>query len=111
MKLQHFAAAAAALVTVSVAGGALAADAITVKLQQPVAEKAKLIVGGAVFNCEGDSCVAAAPSSRTFATSTCKDLAKKFGAVASFGDGRKQLEGDKLSTCNAAAGGAQVANR
>ena len=43
---------------------ALADDPITAKLQSPVAAKTKLIAGGAVFMCEGDVCLAAAPSSR-----------------------------------------------
>ncbi|MFN3512294.1 MAG: CC_3452 family protein [Phenylobacterium sp.] len=112
MKLQTLAAACAALATVTFAGSAMAGDAITAKLQTPVAAKTKLIAGGAVFNCEGDTCVAAAPSSRTFATATCKDLAKNVGVVEAFGGVRKQLDGDKLGQCNAAALPAtQVADR
>lgn len=103
MKLQTLAAACAALVTVSFAGAALADDPITAKLAQPVAAKTKIIAGGAVFMCEGDTCFAGAPSSRTFATTTCKDLAKTVGAVASFGGSRKQLDDAKLTQCNAAA--------
>ncbi|HEX7884333.1 MAG TPA: hypothetical protein VF474_00015, partial [Phenylobacterium sp.] len=45
-------------------------------------------------------CVAAAPSSQTFAASTCKAIADKVGLVASF-EGRKALEADKLASCNA----------
>jgi hypothetical protein len=112
MKLRTLAAACAALVSVSFAGAALADDPITVKLQAPVAAKTKVIAGGAVFLCEGDTCLAAAPSSRTFATSTCKELAKSVGAVASFGGARKQLEADKLGQCNASVpAGGQVAAR
>ena len=109
MKLRTFAAACAALVSVSFAGAALADDPITAKLQNPVA--AKTIAGGAVFMCEGDVCLAAAPSSRTYATSTCKELAKSVGAVASFGGARKQLEAEKIEQCNVVALPAQqVAN-
>jgi hypothetical protein len=112
MKLRTLAAACAALVSVSFAGAALADDPITAKLQAPVAAKTKVIAGGAVFLCEGDTCLAAAPSSRTFATSTCKELAKTVGAVTSFGGARKQLEADKLGQCNASAPtGAQLAAR
>ena len=42
------------------------------------------IAGGAVFLCEADLCVASAPSSQTFAVSTCKAVAKNVGAVAVF---------------------------
>jgi hypothetical protein len=97
MKLQILAA-CAALATLS-AGQAFAADAITAKLSAPVAEKTKFIAGGAMFNCEGDTCVALAPTSQTFATSTCKAIADKVGVVQSFG-GRKALAEDKIADCN-----------
>jgi len=112
MKLQILAA-CAALVTFS-AGSAFAADAITAKLASPVAEKTKFIAGGAMFNCEGDACVAAAPTSQTFAAATCKTIADKVGVVASF-EGRKALDADKLASCNAKAvakaGGTQLAKQ
>lgn len=113
MKLRTLAAACAALVTVSfAAGSALADDPITAKLKAPVAEKTKFIAGGAVFLCDGDTCLASAPSSRTYAASTCKEVAKNVGAIASFGGARKQLEADKLEACNTAAlPTQQVANR
>lgn len=100
MKLQLLAA-CAALVTLS-AGSAFAGDAVTAKLAAPVAEKTKFIAGGAMFNCEGDTCVAAAPTSQTFAASTCKTIADKVGVVASF-EGRKSLDEGKLASCNAKA--------
>lgn len=113
MKLRTLAAACAAMMSFSfAAGAALADDPISVKLQTPVAEKVKFIAGGAVFLCEADTCTAAAPSSQTYAASTCRDVAKKVGAVVSFGGARKQLEGAKLEQCNAAALPAQqVAGR
>ncbi|WP_309093296.1 hypothetical protein [Phenylobacterium sp.] len=101
MKLRTFAAACAALTTLA-AGQAFAADAVTAKLQAPVAEKTKFIAGGAMFVCEGDACVAAAPTSQTFATATCKTIASKVGAVSSFA-GRKALDDAKLADCNAKA--------
>ena len=100
MKLQ-FLAACAALATLS-AGSAFAADAVTAKLSAPVAEKVKFIAGGARFNCEGDTCVALAPTSQTFATATCKTIADKVGVVASFG-GARTLSEDKIADCNAKA--------
>lgn len=112
MKLQFLAAAAAAIITTSTAGAALAGDMVTAKLQQPVATKTKLIAGGAVFLCDGDSCLAQSPTSRTYAASACKDLAKVVGPVASYGGEKKQLDEDKIGQCNAAAGPAtQVAKR
>lgn len=112
MKLQTLAAACAALVTVSFAGAALADDAITAKLQAPVAQKTKFIAGGAMFNCEGDTCVAAAPTSQTLAAATCKTIAKNVGAVATFGNSRRSLDADKLGACNAVVdANTQVAKR
>ena len=100
MKLQILAA-CAALVTLS-AGSAFAGEPITAKLSAPVAEKVKFIAGGAIFNCEADTCVASSPTSSTFASSTCRTIADKVGPVTSFG-GRKGLEADKLADCNAKA--------
>lgn len=98
MKLQILAA-CAALATLS-AGSAFAGDVITAKLASPVAEKTKFIAGGAMFSCEADACVAAAPSAQTFAASTCKVISEKVGLVAAF-EGRKALDADKLASCNA----------
>ncbi|WP_293900450.1 hypothetical protein [Phenylobacterium sp.] len=100
MKLQILAA-CAALVTLS-AGSAFAGEPITAKLSAPVAEKVKFIAGGAIFNCEADTCVASSPTSSTFASATCKTIADKVGPVTAFG-GRKGLEADKLALCNAKA--------
>lgn len=100
MKLQILAA-CAALVSLS-AGAAYAEDAVTAKLAAPVAQKTKFIAGGAIFNCEGDVCIASAATSQTFATATCKTIADKVGPVAAF-SGRKPLDEDKLAACNATA--------
>lgn len=112
MKLQTLSAACAAVVTLAFAGGALAAESVTAKLAAPVAEKTKFIAGGAIFLCEGDTCVASAPSSQTFAAATCKSVAKTVGAIASFGTGSRTLDANKLGACNAvAASPTQLANR
>jgi hypothetical protein len=100
MKLPILAACAA--LAVLPAGQALAGDAITAKLATPVAEKTKFIAGGAMFTCEGDTCVALVPTSQTFAASTCKAIADRVGLVTAF-SGRKALEDGKLADCNAKA--------
>jgi len=110
MKLQTLSAACAAVITLSFAGGAFAAEPVTAKLAAPVAEKTKFIAGGAVFLCEADVCVASAPSSQTFAASTCKVVAKNVGAITSFGLNGKTLAADKLDACNAGAA-TQMAKR
>ena len=100
MKLQILAA-CAALVSLS-GGSAFAADPVTAKLQSPIAEKTKFIAGGAMFNCEGDTCVAAAPTSQTLSTTTCKAVADKVGPVTEFA-GRRALDEGRLADCNAKA--------
>jgi hypothetical protein len=114
MKLLTLAAACAAIATLS-AAPAFAADPVVAKLAQPVTQATKFIAGEAVFNCEGDTCIAAAPMSQTFSTAGCKAVAAKVGAVVSF-TGVKAMDDARLSTCNAvavahAAGGPQRANQ
>lgn len=94
-------AACAALASLS-AGQALAGAAITAKLAAPVAERTKLVAGGALFICEGEACVAPTAASQTFGVATCKVIAEKVGAVAAF-SGRKALGDSKLADCNAKA--------
>jgi len=100
MKLQILAA-CAALASLT-AGAAFAADSVTAKLSAPVAQNVKFIAGGAMFKCEADTCIALAPTSTTFAASTCKTIADKVGPVTAFG-GTKALAEDKLADCNAKA--------
>lgn len=98
MKLQILA--ACATLAILSAGQAMAADPITAKLAAPVAAKTKFIAGGARFNCEGDTCVALAPTAETF--SACKAVAAKVGVIVAF-SGRKALDEDKLADCNRTA--------
>jgi hypothetical protein len=106
MKLQTLAAACAAIASLS-ATAAFAAEPVTAKLQAPVAAPTKFIAGGAIFACEGDSCVANVPTSQTFSTSTCKAVAAKVGAVATFGS-RKALDDARLAECNTVAANAKA---
>jgi hypothetical protein len=100
MKLQTLAAACVAAAAFSTA--AFAAEPVTAKLAQPVAQPTKFIAGGAVFNCEGDTCVAGATTSGTYAVDTCKVVAAKVGAVATF-TGRHSFDDARLAQCNVAA--------
>jgi hypothetical protein len=114
MKLVTFAAACAALVTLS-AAPAFAADPVVAKLSQPVTQATKVIAGEAVFACEGDSCIATAPTSQTFSSSTCKVIAAKFGPVTAY-TGAKAMDDARLASCNSvavarAAAGPQMAKQ
>jgi hypothetical protein len=102
MKLRSIAAACAAVSTLTLAGAAFAADAVTAKLATPIAQKVKVVAGGAVFNCEADACIAAATSSQTFSEEACKTVANKVGPLASF-EGRKAFDESRLASCNARA--------
>ena len=53
---------AAAVLSLSFAGVAYADGKVTASLKAPVAAKIKVVAGGAVFVCEGNTCVAAGPS-------------------------------------------------
>jgi hypothetical protein len=113
MKLLTFAAACAAIATLS-AAPAFAADPIVAKLSAPISTPTKFIAGGAMFVCEGDACTAQATTTQTFALSTCKTIAGKVGPVSSFG-GFKSLDEARLGDCNAVAvakaGGPQLAKQ
>ena len=113
MKLLTLAAACAALVTLT-AAPALAAEAVTARLQAPVAKPVKFIAGGAMFICDGDACVARAATSETLATATCRTVAAKVGPVVAF-EGAKALDAARLADCNsqlrARAAGPQLAKQ
>ncbi len=101
MKLLSLAAACAAVVTLS-AAPAFAADPVAAKLQQPLAQKTKFIAGGAVFNCEGDTCLAQAAMSNTLSSDTCKLVVSKVGPLVSF-TGARPMNDERLSACNSTA--------
>ena len=98
MKLLTLAAACAAVATLS-AAPAFASEAVVAKLASPVAQPTKFIAGEAVFNCEGDTCVATAPQSLTFSAGACKTVASKVGAIVSY-TGGKAMDEARLSACN-----------
>lgn len=114
MKLFSLAAACAVAAAVS-AAPAFAAQPIVAKLAQPVSQATKIIAGEAVFNCEADTCVATAPTSLTFSSTTCKAVAAKFGTVVSY-TGAKAMDDARLTACNSvavakAAAGEQMAKK
>jgi hypothetical protein len=104
------AAACAALATLSISTAAFASDPVTVKLTTPVAQPVKFIAAGAVFNCDGDTCIAQAATSETFSTAGCKQVAAKVGPVAAF-TAYRTMDEQRLTACNASAKGAQVAKQ
>ena len=100
MKLQSLALGCALAMTGS---AAFAADVVTAKPQRPLSEPIRVIAGGAIFACAADSCVAAAPTSETYAPAACKALVATVGPLASFGSVRRKFDPQRLAGCNAAA--------
>lgn len=103
MKLRILAAATA--LSLAFAGAAYADGKIVVTLKQPVAAKTKIVAGGAVFSCEGTTCVASAAPSRTDTAKGCKALSKEVGEIATFGT----LSSEDLAKCGPAARSTQQA--
>ena len=95
------AAAFAAIATLS-ATAAFASDPVTAKLAQPLAQPAKFIAGGAVFDCADDTCIAKAATSETFSTAACKQVAAKVGLITSYA-GFRTMDEQRLQACNASA--------
>ena len=113
MKLQTLA--AACMAASFLAAPAFAGEAVTAKLSAPLAEKTKVIAGGAMFFCDGDTCVAAAPTSQTTNIAACRTLTDKVGPVAAYG-GKKAFDEARLADCNEralakAASGTQLAKQ
>ncbi len=114
MKLLTLAAACAVVATLS-AAPAFAQEPVVAKLAQPVGSYTKLIAGSAVFKCEGDTCIASAPTSQTFSGAACKDVAAKVGVIVSY-TGDKAMDETRLEACNSiaiakAAGGQRLAGK
>ncbi|MDO9338274.1 MAG: hypothetical protein Q7T61_17925 [Caulobacter sp.] len=94
MKFQVLAAAAA--LSLAFVGSSFAADGkIVVSLKTPVAAKTKVVAGGAVFHCDGATCIAATAPSRTDTAKGCKALSKEVGEVLAFGS----LGSEELAKC------------
>jgi hypothetical protein len=93
-----------ALITaLALSTSAFAAGPVVVKLAAPVAAPTKVVAGGAIFSCAGDTCVATNPSSGTADFSTCKTVVHSVGAATAFGTATAPLAADRLATCNESA--------
>jgi len=101
MKLLTLAAACAAVATLS-AAPAFAAEPVVAKLQTAVTQPVKFIAGGAMFKCEGDTCIASAATSETFSSGACKTVASNVGTITSF-TGAKAMDDARLGACNSVA--------
>ncbi|HWE98986.1 MAG TPA: hypothetical protein VG248_04240 [Caulobacteraceae bacterium] len=96
-------AAAACAATLGCASAALADGQVTATFDQPVAT-AKLVVGGAVWHCGGNACVAATAPDHAGSVDSCKQLAHQVGHVSAY-EMFKPLDEKGLASCNVAAAG------
>jgi hypothetical protein len=86
--------------SLSLATHALADGRTVATLQQPVAAKTQFIAAGAIWDCEGSTCVAVNTPEQSFGFSQCRDVAKRVGAVAEFKNDYKTLQSTSLDRCN-----------
>ena len=69
----------------------------TAELTQPT-EQTRAVAGGVAWVCKGTTCVAPRGTSRPLRV--CRELQREVGAVASFTAQGKELDADKLESCN-----------
>ena len=95
---------ATAIAALSLAGAAMAESqvSLTAKLASPGAP-AKFIAAHTVWNCAGDTCVAQNAPDASFGPSSCRDLAKVVGQLASYSSDTQALDSKGLEKCNGAA--------
>ena len=86
--------------SLALANNALADGRTTATLQQPVAAKTQFIANGAIWDCEGTTCVASNTPDQTFGPGQCHDVAKRYGAVVEFKNDYKTLQPASLDRCN-----------
>ncbi|HXU99454.1 MAG TPA: hypothetical protein VG166_03040 [Caulobacteraceae bacterium] len=94
---------AAAFAALSLAGSAFADARLTATLDSPQGAPAKFIAAHAVWNCEGATCVAQVAPDESFGPTSCRDLAKRVGHVASYATDTKTLDAKGLEKCNVGA--------
>jgi len=87
--------------SLSLATHAFADGRTEATLQQPIAAKTQFIANGAIWDCEGQSCVASNTPDQTFGASQCRDVAKRVGTVTEFKNEYKTLQSASLDRCNA----------
>ena len=88
------------IASLSLATHALADGRTVATLQQPIAAKTTFIANGAIWDCEGSTCVASNTPDQTFGASQCRDVAKRVGPVSEFKNEVKTLQPTSLDRCN-----------
>lgn len=100
----------AAVISAGLAAPAFARDPVfTIKLEAPVAEQTQVIANNAVWNCDGDTCLARPAHEAT--VRACRQFVRESGArVISYGSEADQLSADELGRCNGDSATVQAQN-
>ena len=69
-------------------------------LSAPIAKASTVIVNDRPWQCDGQICRGASGESRFDDQRSCRDVAQKIGAVASFESAKGALASDDLARCN-----------
>jgi hypothetical protein len=101
---------ASAALALVLSAPAFAADGqVTVSLCAPVPAKTKIVALGAVFACEGDTCIAWGAPEAAVSTFACRELAREAGPIAAVEGRGRSLSAADLARCNLAAADAPTA--
>ena len=91
----------AAVLSAGFAAPALARDPVfTVKLEAPVSEPTRVIAQNAIWNCDGDTCLARAD--HAVSVRACRQFVREAGdvRVVSYGTDGRELSADEIARCN-----------
>ncbi|GGB64113.1 MULTISPECIES: CC_3452 family protein [Henriciella] len=81
---------------------ALAGTSFTAVLTKPVEKSDSIVAAKALWDCDGDKCVAEL-NRRTVTVRTCKKVASEVGELAAFSNEKESLSEADLAKCNEAA--------
>lgn len=101
---------AAAVLSAAFAAPAFARDLYTIKLATPVAEQTRVIALNAIWDCNGDTCLARADHGAN--VRSCRQFVRQSNGlrIASYGTAEDQLSADEIARCNGEAQAQQASN-
>lgn len=89
----------AAALSVGLAGAALARNPVFTATLDTPAQSSRVIAQNAIWNCEGETCVARAD--HAVSVRACRQLLRGTGGrVTAYGTEERQLSADELARCN-----------
>jgi hypothetical protein len=101
---------AAAVLSAAFAAPAFARDLYTIKLATPVAEQTRVIALNAIWDCNGDTCLARADHGAN--VRSCRQFVRQSNGlrIASYGTAEDQLSADEIARCNGETQAQQASN-